>query len=49
MNTPELKEVYTKTVVPALMKKLDFVNVHQVPKIEKINRIATTNQITTNT
>jgi len=36
MNTPELKEVYTKTVVPALMKKLDFVNVHQVPKIEKI-------------
>ena len=36
MNTPELKEVYTKTVVPALMKKLGFVNVHQVPKIEKI-------------
>ena len=36
MKTPELKEVYTQIVIPALMKKMGYVNVHQVPKIEKI-------------
>jgi large subunit ribosomal protein L5 len=36
MKTPELKKDYTEKVVPALMKKLGYTNIHQVPKIEKI-------------
>ena len=36
MKTPELKKVYIDNVVPALMKKLGYKNIHQVPKIEKI-------------
>ena len=36
MKTPELKKVYLENVVPALMKKLGYKNLHQVPKIEKI-------------
>ena len=36
MKTPELKKVYIDNVVPALMKKLDYKNIHQVPKIEKV-------------
>ena len=36
MKTPELKKVYKENVVPALMKKLGYQNIHQVPKIEKI-------------
>ena len=35
-NLPVLKEVYLKQIVPALMKELDYKNVHVVPKIEKI-------------
>lgn len=36
MKTPELKKFYTESVVPALMKKLGYKNIHQVPKIDKI-------------
>ncbi|MDA1077635.1 MAG: 50S ribosomal protein L5 [Verrucomicrobia bacterium] len=32
----ELKKVYLENVVPALMKKLGYKNIHEVPKIEKI-------------
>lgn len=33
---PRLKEVYVKNIVPELMKKFNYTNVHQVPKLEKI-------------
>jgi large subunit ribosomal protein L5 len=33
---PRLKELYIKNVVPLLMKKFKYENVHQVPKIEKV-------------
>ena len=36
MKTPELKKVYSDKVAPALMKKLGYKNIHQVPKVEKI-------------
>ena len=36
MKTPELKKVYSENVAPALMKKLGYKNIHQVPKIEKV-------------
>jgi len=36
MKTPELKKAYLEIVVPALMKKLGYKNIHQVPKIEKV-------------
>jgi large subunit ribosomal protein L5 len=31
-----MKEVYRKEVVPALVKKFGYTNVHMIPKIEKI-------------
>jgi len=33
---PFLKEQYEQTVVPELMKKFGYTNVHQVPRIEKV-------------
>ena len=36
MNTPQLKSIYLKEAVPALMEKLGYKNIHQVPKIEKV-------------
>lgn len=33
---PNLRERYTKDVVPALLKEFGFNNVMQVPKIEKV-------------
>lgn len=33
---PRSKELYIKDVVPALMKKFNYKNVHQVPHLEKI-------------
>ena len=33
---PRLQEKYEKEVRPALVTKLGYTNVHQVPKIEKI-------------
>ena len=33
---PRLKEVYQQNVVPALMKRFNYRNVMQVPKLEKI-------------
>ena len=32
----ELKKIYLDNVVPSLMEKLGYKNIHQVPKIEKI-------------
>lgn len=32
----ELKKVYLENVVPSLMKKMGYKNIHEVPKIEKI-------------
>jgi len=32
----ELKKVYLENVVPILMKKMGYKNIHEVPKIEKI-------------
>jgi large subunit ribosomal protein L5 len=34
--TPRLKERYTKEIVPALMKKFNYKNIHQVPRLEKV-------------
>lgn len=34
--TPRIKEKYLKETVPALMKKFEYKNVMQVPKLEKI-------------
>jgi len=34
--TPRLKEEYTKRVVPALVKKFGYKNVHQVPRLLKV-------------
>ena len=36
MMTPRLKDKYQKDVVPAMMKKFEYKNVMQVPKLEKI-------------
>ncbi|MBX7206288.1 MAG: 50S ribosomal protein L5 [Bacteroidia bacterium] len=36
MNTPRLKEKYTKSVVPALKEKFGYKNVMQVPRLTKI-------------
>jgi len=36
MKTPELKKAYSEVVVPALMKKLGYKNIHQVPKVIKV-------------
>lgn len=36
MTMPRLKEKYTKEIVPALQKELDYKNVNQVPTIEKV-------------
>lgn len=33
---PRLKEKYTKEVVPALMEKLEYGNINQVPRLDKI-------------
>jgi large subunit ribosomal protein L5 len=35
-QAPRLKEKYFKTVVPALMKRFNYKNVMQVPRLEKI-------------
>jgi len=35
-NLPRLKEKYMKEVIPAMMKKFNYKNVMQVPKLEKI-------------
>lgn len=35
-QTQRLKNQYVETVVPTLMKKFQYKNIHQVPKIEKI-------------
>jgi large subunit ribosomal protein L5 len=35
-QTQRLKKQYVETVVPTLMKKFQYKNIHQVPKIEKI-------------
>ncbi len=35
-QTQRLKKHYVETVVPSLMKKFQYKNIHQVPKIEKI-------------
>ena len=35
MNAPRLKEIYAESVVPALMKKFEYSNVMEIPKIEK--------------
>lgn len=34
--TPRMKEHYVKQVVPELMKKFNYKNIHQVPRLEKI-------------
>ena len=31
-----LKEIYAESVVPALMKKFEYSNVMEIPKIEKV-------------
>ena len=36
METPRLKELYNKEVVPALEKELAVENINQVPRLEKI-------------
>ncbi len=36
MNIPELKKSYLDDAVPALMKKLGYTNLHQVPKVDKV-------------
>jgi large subunit ribosomal protein L5 len=36
MNVPELKKSYLDNAVPALMEKLGYKNLHQVPKISKV-------------
>ncbi len=36
MSIPELKSTYINEVVPALRKSMDYKNIHQVPKIEKV-------------
>jgi large subunit ribosomal protein L5 len=36
MATNRIKELYDKTVVPALVKKFNYKNVNQVPKLVKI-------------
>jgi large subunit ribosomal protein L5 len=36
MNVPELKKSYLDNAVPALMEKLGYKNLHQVPKITKV-------------
>ncbi|MCX7956638.1 MAG: 50S ribosomal protein L5 [Endomicrobia bacterium] len=33
---PRLKQYYKSTIVPQLMKKFNYKNVHQVPKLEKV-------------
>jgi large subunit ribosomal protein L5 len=33
---PKLKILYKKTVIPELRKKFNYKNIHQVPKLEKI-------------
>ncbi len=33
---PRLKELYLKNVVPQLIKKFKYKNIHQVPKLEKV-------------
>lgn len=35
-NTPRLKELYLKKIMPEMMKKYNFTNVLQVPRLEKI-------------
>ncbi|HFE63351.1 50S ribosomal protein L5 [candidate division KSB1 bacterium 4484_188] len=34
---PRLKELFRKEIVPALMKRFDYKNVMQVPRLQKIN------------
>jgi len=34
--TPRIKQKYTDTVVPALMKEFSFTSIMQVPKVEKV-------------
>ena len=36
MEETRLKTIYKKEVIPALMKRFEYKNVHQVPKLEKI-------------
>ncbi|MEN3013304.1 MAG: 50S ribosomal protein L5 [Endomicrobiia bacterium] len=33
---PRLKKLYQEKIIPELMKKLNYKNVHQVPKVEKV-------------
>ncbi len=35
--TQRLKKVYNETVVPKLMEQFSYTNIHQVPKLTKIN------------
>ncbi len=35
-QTQRLKKQYVETIVPTLMKKFQYKNIHQVPKLEKI-------------
>ncbi len=35
-QTQRLKKQYVETIVPTLMKKFQYKNIHEVPKIEKI-------------
>jgi large subunit ribosomal protein L5 len=34
--TPRLKECYTKKIVPEMMKKFGYKNIHQVPRLAKV-------------
>ncbi|MCS7231126.1 MAG: 50S ribosomal protein L5 [Elusimicrobiota bacterium] len=33
---PRLKKLYKEVILPQLMKKLNYKNIHQVPKLEKV-------------
>ncbi|MGF1537540.1 MAG: 50S ribosomal protein L5 [Elainellaceae cyanobacterium] len=35
--TPRLKTVYQDTIVPKLMEQFQYTNIHQVPKLVKVN------------
>jgi large subunit ribosomal protein L5 len=35
-NAPRLKEKYLQSIIPEMMKKFNYKNVHQVPRVEKI-------------
>lgn len=33
----QLKQTYQETIVPKLMRQFDYSNIHQVPKLVKVN------------